>query len=110
MIDWILGIHLSPTKTPVKRKKVLEEGSVLSVRGVASCMESVVVLVVVAAEMVGGANPGEKMDMGLEEEGGRELYRAGAFVWLLWGVAREKERQLCGGAWVLPLEILGGGD
>ena len=35
--------------------------------------------------MVRRANPGEKMDMGLEEEGGRELYRrAGAFVWLLW--------------------------
>ena len=27
----------------------------------------------VAAEMVGGANPGEKIDRGLEEEGGREL-------------------------------------
>ena len=27
----------------------------------------------VAAGMVGGANPGEKRDMGLEEEGGREL-------------------------------------
>ena len=37
-------------------------------------MQSVGVLEV-AAGMVGGANPGEKMDMGLEEEGGRELYR-----------------------------------
>ena len=53
-------------------RSILEEGSMLSVRGVASCMESVVVLVAVAAEMVGGANPGEKIDMGLEEEGGRK--------------------------------------
>ena len=29
--------------------------------------------VAVAAELVGGANPGKKMDMVLEEEGGREL-------------------------------------
>ena len=43
----------------------------LSVRGVASCMESVVVLVAVAAEMVGGANPGEKRDMGREVALGR---------------------------------------
>ena len=51
-------------------------------------MQSVGVLEV-AAGMVGGANPGEKMDMVLEEEGGRELYRgAGAFLWLLW-VERE---------------------
>ena len=27
----------------------------------------------IAAEIVGGANPGEKREMGLEEEGGRNL-------------------------------------
>ena len=36
-----------------------------------SGLQSVVVLGG-AAEMVGGANPGEKIDMGLEEEGGRK--------------------------------------
>ena len=83
-------------------RSILEEGSVLSVRGVASCMESVVVLVAVAAEMVGGANPGEKIDMGLEEEGGRELYRGGELLFGYFGkrgekkrlVAREKEERM----------------
>ena len=49
----------------------------LAVWGASSVISKVVVQSVgvleVAAGMVGGANPGEKMDMVLEEEGGREL-------------------------------------
>ena len=43
--------------------------------------------VAVAAELVGGANPGKKMDMVLEEEGGRELDGGGSgvFVWFFLG-------------------------
>ena len=68
----------------LRGKSQLHEGGCLAVGRVLLRGCRVVVLEV-AAGMVGGANPGEKMDMGLEEEGGRELYRrAGAFVWLLW--------------------------
>ena len=42
--------------------------------------------VAVAAELVGGANPRKKMDMVLEEEGGKELDGgAGVFVWFFLG-------------------------
>ena len=41
----------------------------------ASCM----VVEAVAAEIVGGENPGKKRDMGLEEEGGRNLEKKKSF-------------------------------
>ena len=44
----------------------------------------------VAAGMVGGANPGEKMDMGLEEEGGRKIREGGSFCLVILGRERRE--------------------
>ena len=58
-------------------------------RGVQSLLEGERLLgVAVAAEIVGGANPGEKRDMGSVVSlrgGGRDLWREGAFVWVFLG-------------------------